>query len=363
MLRAERCMQIDYWSGVLGNARAWPTNNKEDNIMSSQTDEETVKPCIQDRLRSIISRAARDILASWPTICITILILIIITLPESLPIIYGREVTIPIFSKISIEGRFGIFSSVAMIFILLKQNQINKSFLKFEQQRELRYQKRDHDLLIYARPINLLLTSLLEVNNILPRSDQKIDIHKHHFKDQEFFFEHLETGYQTLFQKMCDYQDSYNGIVDQVNAIYRNAVDLLKQKWIVEPDFNNLVPPLTSYIEQIMAYFPNEVTRRLIHGEDPQLACPHPQDQETILFGSSHIIIYSFDREMVIKDLNSILEGSEVFGRLQQIWSKVNPLYEDVKQIKEEIERIRASIHAGLNLRGSCSVGKEVGFE
>ncbi|MBC8458004.1 MAG: hypothetical protein H8D67_08425 [Deltaproteobacteria bacterium] len=148
-----------------------------------------------------------------------------------------------------------------------------------------------------------------------------------------------------------------------MNAIYLNAVDLLKQKWVVEPDFNNLVSPLTSYIELIMTYFPNEVTRRLIHGEDPQLARPHPQDQDTIMVGSSHIIIYSFDRETVIKDLNSILEGSEVFGKLQLIWEKVNPLYEDLKQIKEEIESIRASVHAGLNLKGSCSVGKEANFE
>lgn len=88
-----------------------------------------------------------------------------------------------------------------MIFILLKQNQINKSFLIFEQKRELRLQKREHDLLIYGSSINLLLTSLLNVNNILPRSDQKIDIHEHYFKDQDFFLNILKRDINHYFKR------------------------------------------------------------------------------------------------------------------------------------------------------------------
>lgn len=44
--------------------------------------DESVKPCIQDRLRSIISRA-RDLFASLPILCLTIPILIFITLAHA----------------------------------------------------------------------------------------------------------------------------------------------------------------------------------------------------------------------------------------------------------------------------------------
>jgi len=97
-------------------------------------DEETVKPCIQDRFRSIISRA-RDIFASFPIICLTILILIIITLPEILTLAYGREVIIPIFSKISLENRFMIIFSFSVALFSSLQYKINKSILRIEQQR------------------------------------------------------------------------------------------------------------------------------------------------------------------------------------------------------------------------------------
>lgn len=136
-----------------------------------------------------------------PILCLTISFLIFLLLPEILSIAKGGEVILPIFSEISPEGRIGIFLSVAMIFILLKQNQINKSFLIFEQKRELRLQKREHDLLIYGSSINLLLTSLLNVNNILPRSDQKIDIHEHYFKDQDFFLNILKRDINHYFKR------------------------------------------------------------------------------------------------------------------------------------------------------------------
>ena len=97
-------------------------------------DEEAAKPCIQDRLRSIISRA-RYIFASWPIICLTILILIIITLPEILTLTIGREVIIPILSQISLESRFTILFSFSVALFSSLQYKINKSLLMIEEQR------------------------------------------------------------------------------------------------------------------------------------------------------------------------------------------------------------------------------------
>lgn len=77
-------------------------------------DEETVKPCIQDRLRTIAVRS-KDIIEFFQIICLTIILLMFIVIPEILPIIYGREVIIPIFSQISLEGRFTIVISSSVI--------------------------------------------------------------------------------------------------------------------------------------------------------------------------------------------------------------------------------------------------------
>jgi len=97
-------------------------------------DEDAVRPCIQDRLRSAAMRS-KEIFAVWPIICLTILILIIITLPEILTIAIGRKVIIPIFSQISLEARFGILFSFTVALFSSLQYKINKSILRIEQQR------------------------------------------------------------------------------------------------------------------------------------------------------------------------------------------------------------------------------------
>ena len=94
-------------------------------------DEEAEKTWIQDRIRLAATRS-KEIFASWPVICLTILILIFITLPEFLTLAIGRETIIPILSEISLEGRFAILFSfsvalfTSMQYILeKKRNRIN----------------------------------------------------------------------------------------------------------------------------------------------------------------------------------------------------------------------------------------------
>ena len=65
-----------------------------------------------------VSRArarARDIFSYFPILCLTIIILIIITLPEILTLTIGRETIIPILSEISLEGRFAILFSFSVV--------------------------------------------------------------------------------------------------------------------------------------------------------------------------------------------------------------------------------------------------------
>lgn len=82
--------------------------------MNLDEEEKRKAPCIQDRLRSAATRS-KEIFASWPIICLTILVLIIITLPEILTLTIGRKVIIPLFSQISLEGRIGILFSFSVV--------------------------------------------------------------------------------------------------------------------------------------------------------------------------------------------------------------------------------------------------------
>jgi len=78
-------------------------------------DEEEVKPCIQDRLRSAAMRS-KEIFASWPVISLILIIsIIIVALPEILTHLIGRKVLIPIFSEISLENRFTILFSFSIV--------------------------------------------------------------------------------------------------------------------------------------------------------------------------------------------------------------------------------------------------------
>ena len=215
--------------------------------------------------------------------------------------------------------------------------------------------RREHERILITNPINQLKTYLYDITNILINRSQNIDIHKLKSPDAEFFYEHLKTGYPKLMQTINRYEDSYNRIANQVNSIYQSASDLLEKKWKHDPDLNIKVHQLKSHINQIIAHFSGEVAHRLINNTKPKLSSIHPNDSDTIIVGSSHIIIYSFiDRETVVNDLNLILEGSEVFGKLQQLWEKSKSLSEVRSQIHYELELMKSLVYAGVTLKGSC---------
>lgn len=225
-------------------------------------------------------------------------------------------------------------------------------------------QRREHMRTLITNPINQLRTYLYDINNILYNRHQNIDIHKLKSPEAEFFYEHLNTGYPPLMQTICRYKESYNGIVDQVNSIYQKASDLLEQKWGDEPDFINMEPPLKSFIDQVIAYFSDEVAQRLVNNTEPKLSSIYPTDSDTIMVGSSYIIIYSpIDRKKVVSDINLILEGSEVFGEIQKLWEESKPLSEVLIQINYELNLLRSLVYAGVPLKGSCIAGREANYE
>lgn len=156
-------------------------------------DEESAKPCIQDRLLAVAVRS-KEIFASWPIICLTIIILIIITLPEILTLIIGRKVIIPILSEISLEGRLGILFSFSVALFSSLQYKINKSLLRIEEQRiqPFLYAEIDGKNIIIensgggiAWKCKLLVHNVMEnekftgeIEKIYPRAKEIIDIEK-----------------------------------------------------------------------------------------------------------------------------------------------------------------------------------------
>lgn len=230
-------------------------------------------------------------------------------------------------------------------------------------QRETKRMK--HAKILVTQPLSLFMRRLYHINSIFGSRPKKIDIHNlKKTPDFEFFIEHLNTGYQPLFQTFCGYKDHYNEIVDQVIETYQRAEYLLVQKWRREPDFNTIEPPLKSYISQFIAHFSEEVTRRLINDTEPKISSLHPQDTEKIIVGSAHIEIYGLeDREKVVNDLNLILESSEVFGKLQQLLEKAKPLLEEYDEIHYQLNLIRSLVNAEVPLEGSCKAGRKANYE
>ncbi len=225
-------------------------------------------------------------------------------------------------------------------------------------------QRRDHWRTLVTNPIVHLKNKLPDINNIPSSNRQNIDIHESKAIDTDFFYEHLNTGYPQLMKKICRYQESYNGKVNQVNLVYQRASDLLEQKWEADPDFTNMKPDIKSVINQIISNFSSEVAMRFVNKIEPRLVSIPSNVPNAILIASMHIMIYdSIDIEKVVSDLNLILESTACYGELQQLWEDSQPLSKLRNQIWVELNRIKGWVMAGVPLKGSCSAGREANYE
>jgi len=207
--------------------------------------------------------------------------------------------------------------------------------------------RREHALMLAAEPIQSLKGSLRYIETILQVGTTstgelylfRVEIDEHSSPEIEFLFEHLNTGYPQLRQAICRYQDSYNKIVDRVLATYQRALDLLEQMWGAETDLLPVAPSPKIFAARIIGAFSKEVTSRLVHENEPRLATV--QSPSNINVGGTNIPnMPETDSERMVNDLNLILEGSEVFGQLQQLWEEARPLRKERKQIDYQLEHI-----------------------
>ncbi len=225
-------------------------------------------------------------------------------------------------------------------------------------------QRREHERILITNPLDQLKTSVLSINNVLINRFHYMDIHQSRSPDTEFFYEHLKTGYPELWQTIFRYENTYNSRVSQVELIYQNASDLLEKKWGDDPNFNIETHQLKNDIKRIIEAFYGEVVRRLIHDTELQLPSAHLEDPPRIIVGATHIMITSgIDIEKAVTDLNSILEGSVVFVKLQQLWKKYKSLSVNHSEIHYELDHMRALVHSGVHLKGWCTVGIAAKYE
>ncbi|MFX0207084.1 MAG: hypothetical protein ACFFDT_13935 [Candidatus Hodarchaeota archaeon] len=233
--------------------------------------------------------------------------------------------------------------------------------------------RREHALMLVSEPMRNLKNSLLYIEKILQVGTTstgefylfKVDIHENKSPEIEFLFEHLKTGYPQLWQTICRYQDSYNKIVDRSLATYRRALDLLEQKWGAMGDETKLLTVAFSpkiFAARAIEAFSKEVTSRLVYENEPHLATV--QSPTTITVGGRNIETMSeFDAQTIAYDLNSVLEGTEIFGQLEQLWEVAKALREERDQIDYQLNQIRAYAHAGIFIQGSCIAGRKAHYE
>jgi len=337
-------------------------------------DEEAAKLCIQDRLRSAATRA-KEMFASWPIFFITILFLIFITLPEFLTLAIGRETIIPILSQISLEGRFGIFSSIAMILILLKQNQINKSFLKFEQERDRSIRRKEHDIMLVGEPLNSLRRSIKYYSDVITylhvnTRNGEIFIPRMNITDrisgqQGLLHEHLNNGGQQLLHSILKYQKSYNIMVHSVSVIFKECMDLLVQSWVTEKKLITVKSSSNRFCADIMSEFKDVVYNRLFRKDEPELrarACI--ENTLRIRFHNHHITASTeADANQIVKDINEILLAPEVYDKIKNLIEEDESSEKKHNQIIKYLKDLQTSVTAGNDLAGWCSAGIRAKYE
>ncbi len=184
----------------------------------------------------------------------------------------------------------------------------------------------------------------------------KVNIHYFMSSNIELFLAHLETGYNSLYKDILNYQDNYNKKVDTVLAIYNKALTILNEfsakqsvRWAVGPP-------------RVIEAFVGEVIRRLVHQNQPNVATII---EHNVMFGNQ--ILASADNvteEEKIRDIvNSLFERQEIFGELKTVWKDIQPIGEKHKNINKQLEQISAYVNSGVYLSGSCPAGKAAGYE
>ena len=224
--------------------------------------------------------------------------------------------------------------------------------------------RREHERILITNPLAQLQRAVYHIDNFLINRSQNIDIHQLRSPDVEFFHEHLKTGYPKLWKTILEYKNTYNSMANQADSIYQSASDLLEKKWEDDPNLKIEAYQLKSNIKRIIESFSGEVVRRVIYGNEPQLMSAHLRDPPQIIVGANNIMITSgIDLGKIVTDLKLILEGSEVFGELQQLWEKSRSLSIVQSDIYYELELMKSLVHSGVHLEGWCTVGIAANYE
>ncbi len=232
--------------------------------------------------------------------------------------------------------------------------------------------RREHALLLVDEPLSSLGGSLLYFDNIMriwvdtktgELSIQNIDISDRISPAEELLHGHLKTGYPQLLQSIIRYQDSYNRIANQVLTTYQSGMDLLVKKWEAETVLITFGTSPKIYAAKMINLFSQEVINRLYQRNEPVLSNVSPNPTVFIIGTTPSQAMNSRDAKRIVDDLNSILESTEVFGKLQKLWKETEILIKERQKIDYDLDKLRTFTRAGIYLQGSCKAGREAHYE
>ena len=260
-----------------------------------------------------------------------------------------------------------IIVSIFALFIGYRSIMISKSLLTFEQQRDKTTQRQGHDRMLIGEPLNGLRGSIRYYSDVITNvyvslRDGEISIPRMNITDrisreEELLHEHLNTGYPQLLQSIETYQDSYNGIRDQVHAIYQKGMDLLVQSW----EGKGLITVEHSPA-RIISIFKDIVSSRLYQQNEPLYA--RIKQPLIISWGGNDIHFKDVaEGKQILNDIDSILEGPVIYREIKKLWAQAEPLREEREKIDYDINRLEASVDGGIPLKGWCAVGIAANYE
>jgi len=230
---------------------------------------------------------------------------------------------------------------------------------------------REHDLLLVGEPLNGLRGSIRYYSDVVTQvyvnlQNGEISIPRMNITDrisieEELLHEHLDSGYPQLLQSIKTYQDSYNGLRDRVNATYQKGMDLLMHRWVTEKELTamNFLPE--RLCARILRIFKDEVSSRLFEKRVPIYAL---SDNDLIIWGTEQFNVGDeIEALQFVSDINDILEGPEIYEEIKKSWLEAESLREEREKIDNDLDRIIASVNAGVPFGGWCTVGIAANYE
>ncbi len=168
--------------------------------------------------------------------------------------------------------------------------------------------------------------------------------------------EHLVTGYPELWKSFQRYEEEYNGLAGETEAIYKEVLGSLSNTLSADED------KLQSKLEGVVAAFAGQVYSVLVVGNQELWFMGDPNTLSVSVVGTQ-VLKADSDKEMrdTIQQLDGLVKP--YVERLRAKLPELVPLKKRRETILSEMDQIQTDVKHGVPLNGWCQTGLKGGYE